>query len=182
RLRERPHRPDQRVVASTDLVGEGLGVGLESLVEILAGTERPAGAGEDDGPHGVVRREGPERRDQPLLERDGQGVERVWSVEGDGADPVGRLDPEIRHLGQAGAANPRASTRRPSTSSKTRRSTGSSAPPELSMTKSAKRLANSSSPGRSAPAIRRWRSGTPTRTRPTPPSSDISLSITSGRR
>ena len=57
--------------------------------------------------------------------------------------------------------SPADSTSRPSTSSNTRRSIGSSAPPDASTTNSANSVANSSSPGRSAPAISRCRSGRP---------------------
>ena len=57
RLGQAAHRPDQRVVALADLDVERGGVGLEPLAQVLAGAERPAGAGEDDGPDGRVRRE-----------------------------------------------------------------------------------------------------------------------------
>ena len=77
---------------------------------------------------------------------------------------------------------PANSTSRPSASSKTRRSTGSSAPPEVSSTKSANSAANSSSFGRSEPATSRWRSGRPMRIRPCGPSSRVRWSTTSGSR
>ena len=59
RLVERAHRPDERVVALAELDVERRRVGLEPLLEVLAGTERPAGAGQDDGPDRRVARRPP---------------------------------------------------------------------------------------------------------------------------
>ena len=57
RLRQPPHREQQRVVPGADLVREGQRVRLEPLPEVLARAEGPAGTGQDDGADGVVARE-----------------------------------------------------------------------------------------------------------------------------
>ena len=66
RLVEGAHRPDDRVVALAELDGQRRGVGLEPLLEVLAGAEGAAGAGQHDGPDGAVTGDRPERRQQVL--------------------------------------------------------------------------------------------------------------------
>ena len=59
RLVEGAHRADDRVVALAELDGERRGVGLEPLLEVLAGAEGPAGAGQHDRPDGSGRGRSP---------------------------------------------------------------------------------------------------------------------------
>ena len=96
RLGQRAHRPDDRVVALADLDRERGRVGFEPFLEVLAGTERPAGAGQHDRPHGPVPPDRPERGEQLGLHRDRQRVERLGPIERDGRDAVGDLGPDER--------------------------------------------------------------------------------------
>ena len=60
---------DDRVVALAQLDRERGRVGLEPLLEVLAGAERPAGAGQHDRPDRPVAGDRPQGRQQLLLQR-----------------------------------------------------------------------------------------------------------------
>ena len=114
---EAAHRQDQRVVASPDLVRERQRVRLEPLAQVLAGTERPAGPGQDDRSDGRVAVDRAEGREERLLERDGQAFSASGRSRVIVATARRRLDAEIRgrHDRQAGvgqAREPRRAARR----------------------------------------------------------------------
>ena len=119
-----------------------------------------------------------ECRQQLLLERDRQRVERVGAVEGDRRDARRPISRRRSATARSGRRRPGRRTRRAGRRrARTRGGRRARRPRRSSPRRTRRRaLANSSSPGRRAPAIRRCRSGRPTRTRPAPPSSDASLS------
>ena len=102
RLVERAHRADDRVVALAQLDGERRGVGLEPLLEVLAGAERAARhrSGRRPGSTGRARSRR-KARQQLDLHRDGQRVERLGPVERDGRDRVGDVEPDVAEAGVA---------------------------------------------------------------------------------
>ena len=66
------------------------------LGEVLTGAEGAAGAGQHDGTHALVVADLCEGGEQLGLQRRGQGVAAVGSVEGDRGDRSGPFDHEDR--------------------------------------------------------------------------------------
>ncbi len=87
RLRQRAHGTDDRVVALPELDAERRGIGLEPLLQVLPGAEGSTGTGQDHRANTGVPLQAAERRQELQLHGDGQRVEGVRPVEGDGGDP-----------------------------------------------------------------------------------------------
>ncbi len=128
RLGQPAHREDDRVVALADLDVERCRVRREPLPEVLAGAERAARAGEDDGADGGIALRLAEDREELALEG-----RIVSALSASGRSSVIVATPS-RDLDAAEGAEdsarhqPANATSSPSTSSKIRRSIGSSAP------------------------------------------------------
>ena len=176
RLRQPADRQDDRVVAVADLDLEGRGVGLARVRvrSCPAQNARPA-------PVRITTRTAGFRSNYPRAARSAALIGTISALSASGRSRV---------IVATGSAT---STRSPSVIPRSRpggrrrartarRSIGSSAPPDCSRTNSANKTAKAASPGRRVAARRRWRSGMPTRTRPSPPSSFTRLANESGSR
>ncbi len=176
RLAHRAQGADDRVVALPELLVERRGVRSLALRQVLAGAEGATRTGQDHRADGAVGSDPLELPAQGDLEPHGQGIERLRAIQRERRDrPV---DVDAQAVG-----HPLNSTSRPSTISNTRRSMGSSAPPDCSTMNSANIAANPWSFGRRLAAVRRCRSGMPTSTRaPSVPSSWARCAMTSGQQ
>ena len=121
-----------------------------------------------------------EGREQLFLDRDGQGVERVRPIEREGRDRVVDIDAKVGH--QAGVGRVREldeaavdELEDPSVD----RLVGTAGLLDDEVGEQRRELVVA---GAERAGDSRWRSGRPTRTRPTGPSSVVSCSITSGKQ
>ena len=78
---------------------------VAAATEVGAGAEAPAPAGDDHHPDLVVGVDAVEGVAQLALHRDGEGVQPVGAVEGDGGDAVGDLEIDVVHAGMVARAS-----------------------------------------------------------------------------